>query len=91
MNEEHFIKGDLSTDYLDRFSIIDKMNDEIKNKFSDKTKILPGVAAVMLYSEFIKSSKINSGSSSPSSANAPRKNLNNTNTNNNWKYGGVAY
>ncbi|MEJ7641538.1 MAG: acetyl-CoA carboxylase biotin carboxylase subunit [Candidatus Nitrosocosmicus sp.] len=97
MNEEHFIKGDLSTDYLDRFSIIDKMRYEIKNKFNDKTKILPGVAAVMLYSEYVKSSSnINSVSSSQSSAtstNATRKNLNNTNTNtnNNWKYGGVAY
>ncbi len=94
MNDEHFINGDLSTDYLDRFSIIDKMKNEIKNKFNDKTKILPGVAAVMLYSEYIKSSSnINSGSSSlssASSANATKKNLNNTNTNN-WKYGGVAY
>jgi acetyl-CoA/propionyl-CoA carboxylase len=91
MNEEHFINGDLSTDYLDRFSIIDKMNNEIKNKFNDNAKILPGVAAVMLYSEYIKSGiNINSGSSSLSSANATRKNPNNTNTNN-WKFGGVAY
>ena len=94
MNEEHFINGDLSTDYLDRFSIIDKMNEEIKNKFNNKTKILPGVAAVMLYSEYIKGgSNINSGSSplsSATSANATRTNLNNTNTNN-WKFGGVAY
>ena len=93
MNDSHFINGDLSTDYLDRFSIIDKMNSEIKNKFNDKTKILPGVAAVMLYSEYIKGN-INNGSSTsapPSTfSNAARKNLNNANTSN-WKFGGVAY
>jgi hypothetical protein len=95
MNEGHFINGDLSADYLDRFSIIDKMSDEIKNKFNDKTKILPGVAAVMLYSEYIKgSSNINNGSSTsapPSTfTNATRRNLNNSNTSN-WKFSGVAY
>src|SRR6188472_3216935 len=30
MNDEHFIKGDLSTDYLDRYSIIEKMRKELK-------------------------------------------------------------
>ena len=54
MNEAHFINGDLSTDYLERFSIIDKMNEEIKNKFDDKTKVLPGLAAALLYSEYGK-------------------------------------
>ena len=59
MNEVHFINGDLSTDYLERFSIIDKMNEEIKNKFNDKTKVLPGLAAVLLYSEYGKKNKDN--------------------------------
>ena len=54
MNDVHFINGDLSTDYLERFSIIDKMNEEIKNKFDDKTKVLPGLAAALLYSEYGK-------------------------------------
>ena len=54
MNETNFINGDLSTDYLDRFSIIDKMNNEIKDKINDKTKVLPGIAAVLLYSEYVK-------------------------------------
>jgi acetyl-CoA/propionyl-CoA carboxylase len=58
MNEEHFIKGDLSTDYLDRFSIIDKMSNEISNRFNNKeggaSGILPAIASVVLHSEFIK-------------------------------------
>ena len=45
MNDIHFINGELSTDYLDRYSIIDKMNDEIKGKFNSESKVLPGVAA----------------------------------------------
>jgi len=57
MNDVHFINGDLSTDYLERFSIIDKMNEEIKNKFNDKTKVLPGLAAALLYSGYGKKNK----------------------------------
>ena len=81
MNEINFINGDLSTDYLDRFSIIDKMNNEIKDKINDKTKVLPGIAAVLLYSEYIKNN--------PNFANTnATKNVTPTNKTN-WKYGGV--
>jgi hypothetical protein len=81
MNEINLINGDLSTDYLDRFSIIDKMNNEIKDKISDKTKVLPGIAAVLLYSEYIKNN--------PNFANtSAAKNVIPTNKTN-WKYGGV--
>src|SRR3546814_17535690 len=30
MDEQNFIKGELSTDYLDRFKIFDRMNEETK-------------------------------------------------------------
>jgi acetyl-CoA/propionyl-CoA carboxylase len=81
MNEINFINGDLSTDYLDRFSIIDKMNNEIKDKINDKTKVLPGIAAVLLYSEYIKNN--------PNFANtSATKNVIPINKTN-WKYGGV--
>jgi acetyl-CoA/propionyl-CoA carboxylase len=54
MNEDHFIKGDLSTDYLDRYSIIDKMKAELKVKNSNLEKrILPAVATALLHSEYI--------------------------------------
>jgi acetyl-CoA/propionyl-CoA carboxylase len=83
MNDANFINGDLSTDYLDRFSIIDKMNGEIKNKFNDASKILPGVAAVVLHSEYVK------GNSYPSAfTNADKKNITSQNMNS-WKNGGV--
>ena len=57
MNEVHFINGDLSTDYLERFSIIDKMNAEIKNKFDDKTKVPPGLAAFYFIQNMVKKIK----------------------------------
>ncbi len=87
MNENHFINGDLSTDYLDRYSIIDKMNNEIKNKFNDNTKVLPGIAAVLLYSEYVKSSNnpyfdISAGTNVAKNLVRPNKN--------NWKFGGVG-
>ena len=96
MNETNFINGDLSTDYLDRFSIIDKMNEDIKNKFNDKSKILPGVAAALIYSEYAKknSSSNNLGSSASGTYASPsttitsnlRTTINRTNRNN-WKFG----
>jgi acetyl-CoA/propionyl-CoA carboxylase len=86
MNDNYFINGDLSTDYLDRYSIIDKMSNEIKNKFNDKTKILPGLATVLLYSEYVKSS--NNPYFTISAGTNAAKNVARTNKNN-WKFGGV--
>ncbi|MGN6629020.1 MAG: hypothetical protein ACTHKJ_03990, partial [Candidatus Nitrosocosmicus sp.] len=87
----NFINGELSTDYLDRFSIIDKMNEDIKNKFNDKSKILPGVAAALLYSEYAKknSSSNNLGTNaSPSTTITSNLRTTNNRTNrNNWKFG----
>lgn len=79
MNDIHFINGELSTDYLDRYSIIDKMNDEIRGKFNSESKILPGVAAVLLFSEYAKNfSNLDNA-----------KELSMRNNSNNWKFGGV--
>jgi acetyl-CoA/propionyl-CoA carboxylase len=92
MNEGHFINGELSTDYLDRFSIIEKMNSEIKNKFKDKdgAKVLPGVAAVILHSEYVK---LNNGRNNPNAAAAAgtagaTANVSSANRNS-WKFGGA--
>jgi acetyl-CoA/propionyl-CoA carboxylase len=52
MDEPNFIKGEISTDYLDRFKIFDKMNGEAKKKA--KEKAYAAVAAVLLQSEFVK-------------------------------------
>jgi acetyl-CoA/propionyl-CoA carboxylase len=52
MDDPNFISGELSTDYLDRFKIFDKMNEQAKEEV--KAKALAAVAAVLLHSEFVK-------------------------------------
>jgi acetyl-CoA/propionyl-CoA carboxylase len=74
MNDEHFINGDLSTDYLDRYSIIEKMKKELKAKNSDRQKrLLPAVASAIIQTEYIKQ---------PSKRDHSVQNA--------WKFGGVA-
>jgi len=74
MNEDNFIKGDLSTDYLDRFSIIEKMKNEIRIKNSNmEKKVLPAVVSALMQNNFIKQNK-----------------LQNNFMCNNWKFSGVA-
>lgn len=52
MDEPNFIKGDLSTDYLDRFKILEKMNENAKESSRDKASA--AVASILLQSEFVK-------------------------------------
>jgi acetyl-CoA/propionyl-CoA carboxylase len=52
MDDPNFIKGELSTDYLDRFKIFDKMNEDAKDRAKDKASA--AVAAVLMQSEFVK-------------------------------------
>ena len=74
MNDEHFINGDLSTDYLDRYSIIEKMRKELKAKNSDKSKrLLPAVASAIIQTEYVK-----------------RPSKRDHSVHNTWKFGGVA-
>ena len=93
MNDSHFINGDLSTDYLDRFSIIEKMNNEIKNKFKDKdeSKVLPGVAAVILHSEYVKLNNNRNNNPSEGAAGSGGTTTANVNSANkySWKFGGA--
>lgn len=49
MEEPNFIKGDLSTDYLDRFKLFDKMNEEVRSAASEKAQA--AVAAALLHGE----------------------------------------
>ncbi|HKR73760.1 MAG TPA: acetyl-CoA carboxylase biotin carboxylase subunit [Candidatus Nitrosocosmicus sp.] len=75
MNDKHFISGELSTDYLDRYSIIQKMKDEQKALNSDLQKrLLPAVSSAILQSEFIKKSN-------------PTENT----KLNSWKFGGLNF
>ena len=52
MDEDNFIKGELSTDYLERFSILDRMNRDAVE--SSKQDLIPAVSAILLRSEFVK-------------------------------------
>jgi acetyl-CoA/propionyl-CoA carboxylase len=52
MEEPNFINGELSTDYLERFKILDKMNEDAKE--SAKKNAMAAVAAVLLQSEFVR-------------------------------------
>jgi acetyl-CoA/propionyl-CoA carboxylase len=52
MDEPNFVKGELSTDYLERFKIFDKMNENAKSEASQHASA--AVAAVLLQSEFVK-------------------------------------
>src|ERR687891_460128 len=54
MNEQNFIEGNLSTDYLERFDIINKMNEDAKER--SKKYSCAAIAAVLLQSEFGKRS-----------------------------------
>jgi acetyl-CoA/propionyl-CoA carboxylase len=52
MEEPNFIKGELSTDYLERFKIFDRLNEEVKARANDKAAA--AVAAALLHSELVK-------------------------------------
>jgi acetyl-CoA/propionyl-CoA carboxylase len=54
MNNANFIKGDLSTDYLDRLNILDIMRKEHRDM--SKRNALMAVAAILLQSELIRRS-----------------------------------
>jgi acetyl-CoA/propionyl-CoA carboxylase len=54
MNDPNFINGELSTDYLERFKILNKMNEDAKGAAKKSAKA--AVAAVLLQSEFVRKS-----------------------------------
>jgi acetyl-CoA/propionyl-CoA carboxylase len=56
IDEENFIKGDVSTDYLERFSIMDKMNENMKEVSKKKSSAV--IAAILLQSELVKKGNI---------------------------------
>jgi len=58
MDEENFVNGEISTDYLDKFKLIDKMNQDAKTR--SKNVSSAAVAATLLQSEYIKKGVNNS-------------------------------
>ncbi len=52
LNTKEFISGDLSTDFLDRFKILDRLRDDLKKEASHKSDA--ALAATIMHSEFLK-------------------------------------
>jgi acetyl-CoA/propionyl-CoA carboxylase len=52
MDDPNFIKGELSTDYLERFKILNKMREDAKEAAKKSAKA--AVAAVLLQSGFVR-------------------------------------
>jgi len=52
LNSKEFINGDLSTDFLDRFKILDRLQSDLKNEASQKSEA--ALAATLIHSEFLK-------------------------------------
>jgi acetyl-CoA/propionyl-CoA carboxylase len=55
MEEPNFVKGELSTDYLERYRVMDRMREDAKEEA--KKKASAAVAAVLLQSELVKKAK----------------------------------
>jgi acetyl-CoA/propionyl-CoA carboxylase len=53
LKTEEYKKGQLSTDFLKRFGIIDRLTEDIKSEKSEKKET--ALAAAMIYSEYFKS------------------------------------
>jgi len=52
LDTKEFITGDLSTDFLERFKILDRLRDDLKKEVSRKSE--PALAATLIHSEFLK-------------------------------------
>lgn len=53
LDTKEFISGDLSTDFLDRFKILDRLRENLKKEASQKSDA--ALAATLVHSEFLKS------------------------------------
>src|SRR5919202_1474663 len=69
IEEPNFIKGDLSTDYLDRFNLMDKMHQNAKNRLERTSPA--AVAAMLLQAEYVKKGSSMIGTSGGGPAAAP--------------------
>jgi acetyl-CoA/propionyl-CoA carboxylase len=53
LDSNEFIKGDLSTNFLDRFKILDRLHDDMKSEILHNSEA--ALAAAVIHSEFLKS------------------------------------
>ena len=74
MDEQNFIKGELSTDYIERFKLMDKMNEDAKEQ--SRENVILSYWAILLQSEFVKKGRVmvvNSASTNYKSQNGKRR------------------
>ncbi len=57
IEEPNFIDGNISTDYIEKYNIIDKMKQKRNQEYNDKA--YAAISAILLQSEFVKKSNIN--------------------------------
>src|SRR5919205_2938053 len=69
VEEMNFINGDLSTDYLDRFNLLDKMHQKAKNRLQKNSPA--AVTAMLLQAEYVKKGSSMIGTSGGGPAAAP--------------------
>ena len=63
LQTEEYKKGQLSTDFLKRFDIVDRLTDDIKKDIENKQ--LASIAAAIMHSEFYKSRVRSSNAANP--------------------------
>ena len=63
LNSEEYKKGDLSTDFLKRYGMIDKLTEDLKKEKVEKSEA--AIAAAIVHSEYFKSRIQSDSSSSP--------------------------
>lgn len=61
LNSEEYKKGDLSTDFLKRYGMIDKLTEDLKKEKVEKSET--AIAAAVVHSEYFKSRIQNDSSS----------------------------
>ena len=62
LNSEEYKKGELSTDFLKRYDMIDKLTDDLKKEKENKTEA--ALAAAIIHSEYFKSQIQNNSNTS---------------------------
>lgn len=62
LNSDEYKQGNLSTDFLKRYDMIDKLKSDIEN--DKKEKQVPAIAAATVFSEFFKSKVTSNGNTS---------------------------
>ena len=57
IEESNFIDGNISTDYIEKYNIIEKMKHKRNQEYNDKA--YAAISAILLQSEFVKKSNLN--------------------------------